>query len=191
MEKIYEYEGIKEISILDYYPNKLQDIIELTPEQHVVNQFILDFKNGHRPASILAAKLVSKTIINHFDLTNSIVFIPIPASTREETYKRYNLFSYCVSQNCKITDGRSWVKNWNEVEKKHLSKDHTIQDEKNRWFVDYSKIKQTNVIIFDDVVTTGETSGDFVTRLENCGATIIGKIFLARSFYKKGHQETL
>ena len=190
MEKVYDYEDTKEICILDYYPNKLQGMMELTPEQMVVSQFVLDFKNGHRPASMLAAKMVAKTIAKHFILdAEPVVFIPIPASNREDTAKRYNLFSHLVSQYCNVTDGHAWVNNWREVEKKHLSQDHKIGDDKNRWYVDYSKIKGARVIIFDDVATTGETSADFIQRLEDCGAKVIGKVFLANSYFWKRHRK--
>ena len=190
MEKVYDYEDIKEICILDYYPSKLQGMMELTPEQMVVSQFVIDFKNGHRPASILAAKMVAKIIGKHFELDKEpVVFIPVPASTREDTAKRYSLFSYLVSQHCHVTDGHRWVNNWREVEKKHLSQDHKINDDKNRWFIDYSKVKGARVIIFDDVATTGETSADFIRRLEECGAKVIGKVFLANSYFWKVHQK--
>ena len=190
MEKVYEYEKTKEICILDYYPNKLQEFMELTPEQMVVSQFVIDFKNGYRPASILAAKMVAQIIGKHFELDKaSVVFIPIPASTREDTAKRYRLFSYLVSQYCHVADGRKWVNNWREVEKKHLSQDHKIKDDKNRWFIDYSKVKGACAIVFDDVATTGETSADFSRRLEECGAKVIGKVFLANSYFWKGHHK--
>lgn len=190
MEKVYDYEDIKEICILDYYPNKLQGMLEMTPEQLVVSQFVLDFKDGHRPASILAAKMVAKIIDKHFELVKEhVVFIPVPASTKEDTDKRYHLFSYLVSQYCHVTDGQRWVSNWREVEKKHLSPNHRISDDKNRWFVDYSKVKGARVIIFDDVATTGETSADFIQRLEDCGAKVIGKVFLANSYFWKRHQK--
>lgn len=190
MEKVYEYEYMKEICILDYYPNKLQDMMELTPEQLVVSQFILDFKNGHRPASILAAKIVAKILDKHFELNEeSVVFIPIPASKREDTVKRYHLFSYLVSQHCHVIDGHTWVNNWREVEKKHLAQDHIVNDDKKRWYVDYTKIKGAKAIIFDDVATTGETAADFTQRLEECGAKVIGKVFLANSYFWKRHQK--
>ena len=48
MAKIYEFEGIKEISILDYFPSKLHKRMNLTPEQQIVSQFIIDFKNGYK-----------------------------------------------------------------------------------------------------------------------------------------------
>ena len=186
MEKIFEYENLKEISILDYYPTKIQESTELTPEQQIVSQFIINFKNGYQPASILAAKIVAKTINKHFNLEKEkLVFIPIPASNSEDTTKRYHLFSYLVSQKCHVTDGHTWVKNWQETEKKHLSQDHSVQDDKNRWFVDYSKIKNAKVIIFDDISTTGETAASFIQRLEECGAKVIGEVFLASTFNLK------
>ena len=183
MEKIYEYENMKEISILDYYPTKIQESSELTPEQQIVSQFVINFKNGYQPASVLAAKIVAKTISQHFNLGQERpVFIPIPASNNEDTIKRYHLFSYLVSQRCPVIDGHTWVKNWQETEKKHLSQDHIVQDNKNRWFVDYAKIKNAKVIIFDDISTTGETAASFIQRLEECGAKVIGEVFLASTF---------
>ena len=186
MEKIYEYETMKEISILDYYPTKIQETTELTPEQQIVSQFIISFKNGYQPASVLAAKIVAKTIAKHFNLEKEKpVFIPIPASKNEDSTKRYHLFSYLVSQKCAVIDGQTWVKNWQETEKKHLSQDHIVQDDKNRWFVDYAKIKNAKVIIFDDISTTGETAASFIQRLEECGAKVIGEVFLASTFNLK------
>ena len=73
MEKVYDYEDIKEICILDYYPSKLQGMMELTPEQMVVSQFVIDFKNGHRPASILAAKMVAKIIGKHLQPSKKLL----------------------------------------------------------------------------------------------------------------------
>ena len=174
---------MKKISILDYFPTKIQETKELTPEQQIVSQFVINFKDGYQPASVLAAKIVAKTISQHFNLEKEKpVFIPIPASNTEDTYKRYHLFAYLVSQKCPVIDGHTWVKNWQETEKKHLSKDHIVQDDKNRWLVDFSKIKNAKVIIFDDISTTGETAATFIQRLEECGAKVIGEVFLASTF---------
>lgn len=189
MAKIYEFEGIKEISILDYFPSKLHKRMNLTPEQQIVSQFIIDFKNGYKPASILAAKIVSQIITENFNLNeDTIVFIPIPASTKDDTKKRYGLFSYLVSQNCHVIDGQHLAKNWRETDKKHLSVNHTINgDEHKRWFIDYNKTKNIKAVIFDDVATTGETAACFIQRLEKGGAKVIGEIFLASSFHLKSH----
>lgn len=189
MEKIFIYkeEGIIEVSLLTYYPAKYQESLNLSMEDLITSQFILDFKNGHKPASILAAKIVASVIEKHFDLTKGpIVFIPIPASNREDSKKRYHLFSYLVSQYCQIVDGQHWVKNWREVDKKHLSSSHAILDDHDRWFVNYSLIKNKQVVIFDDIATTGETASEFTQRLTKSGAKVIGKVFLA-STYKIKH----
>lgn len=189
MENIYNYDNLKEIHILKYFPKSLQEKLKLSPEQLIVNQFIIDFKNGYRPVSALAAKIVAKTISKYFDVDNEpLVFIPIPASTKEDTFKRYHYFSYIVSKNCNVIDGYLWVRNWVKSEKKHLAPNHiTNDDDSKRWFVDYSKIKGTKVIVFDDICTTGETAATFIQRLEKCGAKVIGEIFLGSTFHLKSH----
>jgi predicted amidophosphoribosyltransferase len=160
--------------------------MNLTPAQRIISNFIIDFKNGHQPASRLAAKIVAEAIKENFDIEQQeTVFIPIPASNKEESYKRYNLFSFLVSQNCCIIDGHNWVKNWKETEKKHLSENHDIQYDQKRWFVDYKLVRNARVIIFDDVKTTGETANTIIQKLEECGATVIGAIFLGKTIHYK------
>ena len=184
MERVFNYEdGTKEIFLLTYYPVKYQASLDLEPEQLIVSQFILDFKNGHRPASALAAKFVADALRKHFDLNKeNIVLIPIPASNKEDSDKRYNLFCYLVSQNCNVVNGREWVRNQRDGEKKHLTANHVLQDDQNRWYVDDAKIKNAHVVVFDDLATTGETAYDFSLRLEEAGAKVIAKIFLAGTY---------
>ena len=181
MEKVFKYDdGTKEIFLLTYYPVKYQASLYLEPEEFIVSQFLLDFKNGHRPASVLAAKFVADALKRHFDLDKErIILIPIPASNREDSERRYRLFCHLVSQNCNVANGQKWVKNWREGEKKHLTSNHVLQDDQDRWYVNYAKIKNKQVVIFDDLATTGETAFDFSVRLKEAGAKVIGKIFLA------------
>lgn len=189
MEKVFTYkeDGVKEICLLTYYPSKYQDSLELTREDLIVSQFVLDFKNGHRPASVLAARIVAKAIKRHFDLTKDpLVLIPIPASNKEDSDKRYYLFSYLVSQYCNVVNGQKWVGNWKDVDKKHLSSSHVVQNDQNRWFVNYSKVKNAKVIIFDDIATTGATACEFTERLKGAGAKVVGRIFLASTYQIKG-----
>ena len=182
MEKVVMNGDIKEISILEYYPNRMSKLVDLTPEQLITNQFVYNFKNGHRPTVILAAKIVASIIEKHFNLKKEqLTFVPIPASNYEDTAVRYNLFSYLVSLFCKVTNGHKWVNNWEKVDKKHLTRQKENHDYTNRWFVDYGKIKGAKLIVLDDVITTGETAKAFVKRIENCGGKVIGMVFLART----------
>ena len=193
MKTVYDSDDIPEVSILDYYPTRIQETIKLSPIQLISSQFVLDFKNGHRPASLLAAKIVAEVLSAHFDLDQGVqvVFIPIPASSREDTEKRYHLFSYLVGKHCNVEDGHLWVNNWHETKKKHLSRDEDfIQDMRERWYVDYKRIKGARVIIFDDVKTRGTTSNHFIRRLQECGAEVIGKVFLSKTYFLKEHQAT-
>ncbi len=178
----------KEIFILNYFPKKIQEKMDLSPEERIVSQFVYDFKEGHRPISILAAKLVAQAINTHFNLENEkVLFTPIPASNRQATHNRYNLFSYLVSEKCNVIDGHKLVNNWVETEQKHLSQNHAIKEENNRWFVKYSEMRKAKVIVFDDILTTGDTAAKFTRRLESCGAKVIGKVFLAKTINLKQH----
>lgn len=38
-----------------------------------------------------------------------------------------------------------------------------------------------NVILFDDLITTGETANEFAAELESVGANVLGAMFLART----------
>ena len=107
------------------------------------------------------------------------VFICIPASTRERHEKRFKIFMEKVSEKTGVINGYDAIKITQDREKKHEGyKGNCVN-----YTVDYDKIKNKNIIIFDDIFTYGRGAKKIITNLKMCRAQDIQCIFLGKTVH--------
>jgi FMN phosphatase YigB (HAD superfamily)/predicted amidophosphoribosyltransferase len=148
---------------------------------------IINFKMGKRKSIESMANVVSEvieTIIPEYK-RNDWQFVPIPASTKEDTEKRLKKFCELISKNTNVLNGYGCI--FNQDRKKLNKKGEKIKiknlNDFNKYYcINEKKLKSKNVILFDDVITYGNSFVISAYKLrEICGVNNIIGIFLGKT----------
>ncbi|MBF0650421.1 ribonucleotide-diphosphate reductase subunit beta [Dysgonomonas sp. GY75] len=159
--------------IHDYYPVSHQK--EISIHQKKVSNLIFRFKEGKQSA--LVAKLFSLAILRmpFFKEMGNPVLIPIPAATRERNRQRFARFNYLLAKRLKTEDGFKaiWIKEDREQMKGQTSQDKIFNlDFNSRYITD------KDVLLVDDIFTTGDSFIQMKRKLVKLGAkSVIGLFF--------------
>lgn len=175
------YDFDKRVNMLyylkDYYPKNKFINSQLTDCQINDRNYVYKFKNGDSKIAFETSKNIKEGLIaNNFNLTNFIL-ITIPASSKDSTLSRLYIFSKYLSSILKIVDGFDVIK----------TSDHSpfrgaYGIDKTQFLTFNSeKYKGKNVLLFDDLITTGETFGQISTKILNTGAISVTGVFLAQT----------
>lgn len=162
--------------IHDYYP--VAHHKKLTTEQKKVSNLVFRFKEGESGA--LVAKLFSLAIsrMPFFHETKDPVLIPIPASTRERHQQRFARFCYLLARYLKITDGYRAV--WIDEDREQL-KGTAGRDKLSNLTFHKEYIAGKNILLIDDILTTGQSFIQTKRKLEKLGAKSVTGLFLGRT----------
>lgn len=160
---------------LPYYPTRF----EVSEGLKTIRQVLWNFKDG------LLAKDVAATLVNAVadDLPdcqprNNWWLCAIPASTSVKTQNRFQEF---CAEFCRLTgfnNGYHLISNTDDREAKHL--------EENRNAVNilehmaFSDIRGKNIILFDDIYTTGKSFLNVASKLNQLGAAQVRGLFLGK-----------
>jgi hypothetical protein len=137
-------------------------------------EFIFNFKDGTCPE--IYAQIFSRAILNLFKglintETNKVILedtiiLPVPASTQEKHKMRYQDLFKLISEKTGVGNGYEYIKIKNDVEAKHLNNNRTSLEKHIE--IDYSFMKNyTNIILIDDVITTGKSISDLANKFRN------------------------
>lgn len=161
-----------------YYPQKDFPDEILDKDERYLREKIYKFKEGEndtvRNFAEVISKLLNKQIIDH----NS-VFCVIPASTKSKTRKRFKKFAKIVSRNLKFKNGFSYIKNLKDRPAKHVSR--TNEDILDYLKFNPKKFQGKTVILFDDIITTGNSFIKIANTLKAYGALDVIGVFLAQT----------
>lgn len=166
------------IYYLYYYLPKSNDLTPTDIEKWARN-FIWNFKDGENSSE--AAKQVV-AVLKHFflaDTLDMLTFTCIPASTEEKNEERFEWFSKKVASECNM---------WNAYEHIWLSYDRDaahLGGENNFDNIEFDEdfFDGKTVLLFDDIVTKGNSISQMVEALEEMGAKVIGAITLGRTVH--------
>lgn len=160
----------------DYYPTRVKNV---DVHQKRISNLIFRFKEGGH-CGMLVAKIISLCIknISYCDSPNQTILIPIPASTRERQRKRFPVLCYHLSKWLNVRDGFQtiWIEQEREQTKGTLQKD-VISNLKIR----KKDVQGMDVILFDDVLTTGQSFGQLRRKMMDLGAKSVIGIFLGKT----------
>ena len=109
------------------------------------------------------------------------VLVCAPAANSKKYTKRFSRFASKVSQGAKVQNGNDHLFIYGERTAKHNSANHVSESFGYRVALDREYFKGKKVIIFDDVITSGATAQEFASQLAECGAEVMGAMFLART----------
>lgn len=162
-------------------PCPIKKIFPLTKK---VSNLVFRFKEGKQGA--LVAKLFSLAIMRmpFFNELKQPVLIPIPAATRERNQQRFGQFSYLLAKRLKIEDGfrATWINEDREQLKGKVS-----QDKLSNLTFNSKYIKDKDVLLIDDIFTTGESFIQMKRKLMDLGASSIVGLFLGKTVSRKVH----
>lgn len=165
------------IALHSYIPQNYLDRADV--DDAFMHFLVLDFKDGRRNAQEWAAKVVGKALSQRD--RSDVVFVCIPASTHFQYVRRFERFSQMVCDICGCINGFPHIFVSNDRMPSHVSKHARNRLENVIFEADFFRGKK--VIIFDDIITTGLTAKRMQERLQECGANVIGGVFLAKTFH--------
>ena len=169
----------------NYYPLKYNDISEKNKENRKI---IYDFKDGllnERTNNI--HKEIAAVLLNSFskDSLKETIFICLPASTQAKYNKRYARFSEEVCKSCGMMNFFQHVSYLWDRKAKHIEK-ITAGGELSHIHFPEEIVKNKNIIIFDDIFTSGKTLRAMEYKLISNGANVVSAIFLGKTYDQYG-----
>ena len=157
----------KMVHFLKYFPVRIKNVGE---DAVAARNLIWAFKDSRDDAYEKVAQMTADHLQEEFgEQVTNMVFVCVPASTQEQNQSRYARFCERVSELTGIANGFTHVK--------ELSARLAID-------FDAEYFNGKNVLVMDDVVTTGTSYALFANQLETFGANVLGGFFLGRTSYK-------
>lgn len=146
-------------------------------EKEFIRNVIWNFKEGRYDDELAQrTALLIKKVVNK---PEKKILICIPASNSMRNEQRYRRFSQDVCKLSGVQNGFDIIKVILTRKQEHLSENRGIPLWE--WFLetDVKKLDGRDVILLDDVLTTGNSYGSFKDYLEKKGANVKCGIFLA------------
>ena len=113
------------------------------------------------------------------------IITPVPISNlrmRERGYNQSDLIAIKVAEFANITYyPKILIKIKNNKPQSTLNKEHRLENVKNVYKIqNLEKIKEKNILLFDDIYTTGATANECARLLKQAGAQEVGILTLAK-----------
>ena len=183
---------VKCFSLYYYYPTKCS--WEASDEEWDIRNLVWDFKaNPNRPQSVFEItsrhqramnEVVPefKRVLHKFFGSNisKLTLVCIHSSKRVVTERRYKDFSSLICNETGIANGYSYVHIAEEGDPTHLGGGVQAQ-----FSVDNSFFKGRNVILFDDIITSGKSMERFKRLLESAGANVIAGLSIGKTKHER------
>lgn len=164
--------------IHDYIP--VSHKTEMTLEQRKTANMVFRFKEGfYLPFMTTVFKLAMERLRIITKNRSNTILIPIPASTAERNDKRFSKLIRTISRKLNIEDGFNSITILHDREQ--LKGCGSTKDKlSNLSFAD-ERIQGKNIILIDDILTTGSGFIQHKRKLMELGAHAVTGIFLART----------
>ena len=165
--------------IVDYHPTSVNYISEKIKEER---QLIWDFKEGDTIAMKKVEEHVREILEDQFKhLTRYLTLVCIPASSSKTNDRRYRDFAALLCQQCEMSNSFDHIRIIQDAdEAKHMGGTEPAKIEFDKEFF-YGK----NVILFDDVVTSGRSMFKMKRKLADLGACTIAAISIGKTTHTR------
>lgn len=170
--------GFPYIAFLPYYPVRFEVSYKYEP----VRKVVWNFKDGYKSA--IVARDVGNAMLDMNFVKNKEKWwlCVIPASSKKKTKKRFKKFNKIFCKLTGVNNGyRLIVNNGRKRKPKHTMLDRNII--KIKKYVNINDVNGKNILLFDDVYTTGKSFTDITKLLKKHGASKVRGIFLAKTMW--------
>ena len=185
LEKARRAEECQEKDVLAIFDYREPDVKKLIWE--------LKYKNSEQAADILAKVLYQEMLGSMedwltFDNFKNPILIPIPLSKEKLAKRGYNQTEIVVRKIMEMDEGKNFTAQYQTLEKIKDTPDQTstktkeerLKNLKGSFAVnDGEEIKERNIIIIDDVITTGATIKESRRTLKANGAKKVKAVVIA------------
>lgn len=180
-----------------YYPTTCEFVATEEEWQH--RRLIWNFKNDtdkdidpseHKAAVDKVIPLIKQKLIDSFgiDYLQFITLVCIPASTSSNNYSRYYDFSGRICEETYMKNGFNHMYIMRDgISKKH-PKNQTGQSVQPIVQYEDNYFRGKYVLLFDDVVTMGDTMLRYKNDMEKMGAIVIGGMCLGKTMHERPKQ---
>jgi ATP-dependent DNA helicase RecQ len=159
--------------IHDYYTKN--QFSEVDGNISAIRRMVYDFKDGRNSISI--ANLFAEAIRSQSLNLQNTCLVVIPASNQDKTVIRYNAFCTALSTLLGISNTFEAI-----TTEPHESTKGTSGGDKIKYFnFNNTLYRNKNVLLIDDVRTSGTTYIQVLTKLMSTGASNVTGIFLAKT----------
>ena len=168
---------------LKYFPARIRNVGE---DAKVDRKLIYAFKDARDDAYKLVAQMVDGYLKREYgEQVKDMVFLCVPASRQEVNKSRYKEFCKEVSRLSGIKNGYSHLILMEDRLAVHERRRGREKEISKVSIMDFDKpfFKGKQVLIFDDIITTGGSYAIFAEEVEKHGAHVVGGLFLARTHY--------
>ena len=178
----------KEIRIYLYHNSEMErnDIVYLLQYKDIIRKKMIDYKFNdkaylhHMFYEILIKNKKACEFVKNYD-----IIIPVPIYGRKKAKRGYNqseLIARKIAKNFHIPiNTKILLKTKNTPMQSSLGKNDRIKNVQNVYKVKYSeKIENKNVLLVDDIYTTGATVNECKRMLHLAGARKVGVMIIAK-----------
>lgn len=167
-----------------YLPYKYMYLCQGDNRQKQVNNFVFAFKDGNKSAIIATANILINYLVNkyHRSITDyTIVFAP--ASSQSSYNKRFAYLATMLERRLQTPTSYHNLHIQGQRTALHNGGSHIVCEDAYNVALDESFFKGRKCIIFDDLITTGQTAAQFTDKVKSVGAEVIEELFLARTIH--------
>jgi hypothetical protein len=185
VSKWEEFNGFRIFSAYNYAPFNSG---ALSQEYLKVRLLVWHFKNDsphiteqmHNEALDSVVILLSEILKRTFgELLNNLTLVCIPASNKETHIKRYEEFSTRICSSLGMQNAFPYISILKDKTPKHLGGNESI-DMSYSFDKDYFVNK--NIILFDDIMTSGNSFTKFAKKLTSCQSNVIAAISIGQTY---------
>lgn len=165
-------------TFLKYYPSRY----DVSSEYENNRQAVYSFKGGEEIPQV--DQLFADAIKHLKQIKNNIPFwiCPIPSSTLERTIARYQNFCLRVSNLASTNNGYNLLKPIQDRPEIHIGQKRVYDNVLNS--IEFSSnINGKNIILVDDVITTGKSYKIISDHLQSIGARSVFGLMLAKTYW--------
>ena len=188
--------GLPYCYLFNYYPEESN--VDADDIVWGVRRFIWDFKDtnesnsllGHEYAIEIAYLVVKRRVESTFpcECLKNLTFVCIPASSQDRNNARYEKFSQRLCNALGMVNAFPYIKVIKEREPRHIcGSSFSLEG----YHFDEDFFRNKNVLLFDDIITRGDSMRAFKGKLEQLGATVIAGMSLGLTRHKKLNDDGL
>lgn len=169
---------------LKYFPSRIRNVGE---DAKAARKLIYAFKDARDMAYKKVAQMVDGYLKEQYgDKVKDMVFLAVPASRQDIHKSRYKEFCKEVSRLSGIKNGYSHLILMEDRLAVHERRNGREKEISKVSIMDFDEpfFRGKQVLIFDDIITTGGSYAIFAEEVERHGAQVVGGLFLAKTHYK-------